>query len=125
VSGAIGLAAALHVLEDIGLETIAARDRALADHAASKLRAVPGLRVLGALSPGRIPVFSFTLEGVDVPTIVQAADAAGIAIRGGDLAALPLLKRFGVTAAARASAYFFNTPAEIDRLVDVLQELRR
>jgi cysteine desulfurase/selenocysteine lyase len=48
-----------------------------------------------------------------------------VAIRGGDLAALPLLERFGVTAAARASAYFYNTPVEIDRLLDVLRTLAR
>jgi cysteine desulfurase / selenocysteine lyase len=44
-------------------------------------------------------------------------------LRGGDLAALPLLKRFGVSAAARASAYFYNTTAEIDRLVDALADI--
>ena len=70
-----------------------------------------------------MPVFSFTIDGVPVAEIVKAADAVGVAIRGGDLAALPLLQRFGVTEAARASAYLYNTTDEIDRLVSVLKAL--
>lgn len=48
---------------------------------------------------------------------------AEIAIRGGDLAALPLLRRFGIEAAARASAYVYNTTEERDLLADVLMAL--
>lgn len=39
------------------------------------------------------------------------------------MAALPLLKRFGVTEAARASAYVYSTRDDIDRLADALREL--
>jgi cysteine desulfurase/selenocysteine lyase len=125
VADAVGLAAAIDLLETIGFETLEAQDAALAADALSRLRAVPGLRVLGNVGPpGRVPVITFTLPGVDVPTIVGAADAAGIALRGGDLAARPLLERFGVAAATRASAYFYNTTAELDRLAEVLNTVR-
>jgi cysteine desulfurase/selenocysteine lyase len=123
-SGVIGLAAALRLLETIGLDAIAARDAALVAHALPRLRSIRRLRLLGETkAPARVPVFSFTIDGVDVSAIVRAADAAGVALRGGDLAALPLLKRFGVSAAARASAYFYNTTAEIDRLANVLDAI--
>ena len=52
--------------------------------------------------------------------VLQALDARGIAIRGGDLASLPLLKRLGTTSAARASCYLYTTIEEIDRLAEVL-----
>jgi selenocysteine lyase/cysteine desulfurase len=39
------------------------------------------------------------------------------------MAALPLLKRFGVSEAARASAYVYSSRSDIDRLVDALVEL--
>jgi cysteine desulfurase/selenocysteine lyase len=71
----------------------------------------------------RVPVFTFTLGAVPIPRIVEAMDARGIAIRGGDMAALPLLKRFGVTGAARASLYLYTTTDEIDRFVEVLRSL--
>jgi cysteine desulfurase/selenocysteine lyase len=124
VSGAVGLARALEVLDGFGFAAVAAHDRALTAHALERLRSVRKLRLLGSYGPeGRVPVFSFAIEGVPVPAIVKAADRAGVAIRGGDLAALPLLRRFGVTAAARASGYLYNTTDEIDRLVEVLKAL--
>jgi len=125
VSGPVGLAAALDLIEHIGLDSIAAHDRLLVEHAALRFAEVPGLRVLGTLdAPAlRLPVFTFTLKQMPVARIVEAMDAAGIAIRAGDMAALPLLKRFGVTTAARASCYLYTTTDEIDRFVTVLQKL--
>jgi cysteine desulfurase/selenocysteine lyase len=126
VSGPVALAAALDVLDGIGFDAIAEHDRALSAHGLAGLKTVPGLRLLGTAGPAhRAPVFSFVIDGVPVPAIVAAADAAGVAIRGGDLAALPLLQRFGATAAARASAYLYNTTEEIDRLVEVLGSVNR
>jgi cysteine desulfurase / selenocysteine lyase len=49
----------------------------------------------------------------------------GIAVRGGDLASLPLLKRMGVTAAVRASCYAYTTAEEVDLLVATLQKESR
>lgn len=57
--------------------------------------------------------------------VVQALDAMGIAVRGGDLASLPLLKRIGVTAAVRASCYAYTAAEEVDLLVAALQKERR
>jgi cysteine desulfurase/selenocysteine lyase len=126
VSGPVALAAALDVLDGVGFEAIVEHDRALSAHAITRLGAITGLRLLGSAGPAdRAPVFSFVIDGVPVPEIVAAADAAGIAIRGGDLAALPLLRRFGADAAARVSAYLYNTSADIDRLADVVSRLSR
>jgi cysteine desulfurase / selenocysteine lyase len=125
VSGPVGLSAALDVLDGIGFDAVGRHDRALVEHAAKRFQEVKGLRVLGTLArpATRVPVFTFTLGALPVPRIVEAMDAKGIAIRGGDMAALPLLKRFGVTAAARASCYLYTTTGEIDRLVDGLKAL--
>ena len=126
VSGPIGLAAACAYLNSLGRDTIAAHERALTSHALSVLKAVPGLKVIGpTAADNRVPVFCFTIDGVAVPAIVKALDDAGIAIRGGDMAALPLLQRFGTRAAARVSCYLYNTTAEIDRLGAVLRRLAK
>jgi len=66
-------------------------------------------------------VFAFVMEGESPADTVRRLDARGIAIRAGDLAALPLLLRFGVRSAARASCYLYNTIEEIDRFADALQ----
>jgi cysteine desulfurase/selenocysteine lyase len=49
----------------------------------------------------------------------------GIAVRGGDLASPPILKRMGVTEAVRASCYAYTTAEEVDLLVAALQKARR
>jgi cysteine desulfurase/selenocysteine lyase len=53
---------------------------------------------------------------------MAALDRHGIAVRAGDLAALPLLRRLGAQRAVRASLYLYNSIAEVDRLFDVLTE---
>jgi cysteine desulfurase/selenocysteine lyase len=125
VSGPVGLAAAVRYLDAIGGQTVKAHDELLVRHGLSRFREIKGLRLLGPTSEQqRVPVFSFTLAGRSVPELVTALDREGIAIRGGDLAALPLLRRLaGVDAAARASAYLYNSPSDLDHLADVLKSL--
>jgi cysteine desulfurase/selenocysteine lyase len=69
-----------------------------------------------------VPVFTFVLEGLAPTAVARALDARGIAVRAGDMAALPLLKRFGAAEAVRASAYVYSTRGDIDRLADALRE---
>lgn len=125
VSGAIGVAAATDVLERMGLADIRRHDTMLVEHARDRFRRVPSIRMFGALTDAsnRIPLFTFALPGVQPPAIVKALDASGIAVRAGDMAALPLLKRFGASTAVRASCYLYTTTEEIDRLVDVMSKL--
>jgi len=126
VSGAVGLAAAMKFISTIGYDALRHHEQVLTQHALSRIRELPRVRLLGlALPTERIGVFSFVVEGVAAKDVVTALDAKGIAIRGGDLASLPLLTRLGVTRAARASLYLYSTLEEIDRLVDALENLRR
>lgn len=124
VSGAVGLAAAVEYLRGLDRAAIERHEAHLTQHALDQLTAIPGLRLLGPRSAAqRVPVFSFVLTGRSPAEILQHLDARGIAIRAGDLAALPLLKHFGVTAAARASCHLYTSTSELDRLAAVLREL--
>ncbi len=126
VSGPVGLAAAIRFIERVGADAIWRHEQSLTRHALGRLLDIRGLRIIGPKSPAeRIAVFSFAIDGVSPQDLVVALDAPGIAIRGGDLAALPLLKRFGVTRAARASLYLYTTIEEIDRLADALSVISR
>jgi cysteine desulfurase/selenocysteine lyase len=121
VSGPLGLAAAVRFMESLGRERIERHEAALTAHALQRLGDVPGLKLIGPTTPEqRIPVFSFTLATHTPKEVLQQLDARGIAIRAGDLAALPLLQRFGVTSAARASCYLYTSTQEIDELADAL-----
>ena len=123
-SGPVGLAAAIGCLRGFGQEAITAHERRINRRMLERLAAVGGVRLLGAQDPdGRVSVFSFTVAGRAPVDIVRAMDAEGIAIRAGDLASLPLLRHFGVSAAARASCYLYTTTAEVDRFADVLERV--
>src|SRR5688500_5231858 len=117
VSGPIGLAAACTYVNGLGRDAVATHEKAITTRALAVLAQVPGLKLIGpSSSENRLPVFCFTLTTTDVPAIVKALDAEGFAIRGGDMAALPLLQRFGTRAAARVSCYLYNSVEENDRL---------
>jgi cysteine desulfurase / selenocysteine lyase len=121
-SGPVGLAAAVTFLRGIGQDAVAAHERSINRRMIERLGAIRGVRLLGSRDPDqRVSVFSFTVAGRTPPEIIRAMDAEGIAIRGGDLASLPLLRHFGVNAAARASCYLYTSLDEVDRFADVLQ----
>lgn len=126
VAGAVGMAAAVEFLESIGHDALWAHEQALVRHGLERLGAVPGLRLFGPRNPEeRTAVFSFVLEGVHPHDIATILDAEGIAVRAGHHCAQPLMKRLGVPATARASCYLYNTPDELDRLVDALDLARK
>ena len=126
VSGPVGLAAAIEFLAGIGFAALREHEQTLTRHALDRLRRIDGLRVLGPTTlDDRIAVFSFTLGRLSGPEIVAALDTEGIAVRGGDLASLPLLTHFGTSTAARASCFLYTTVEEIDRLAESLERVAR
>ena len=60
-----------------------------------------------------------------IPGNFVGADQRGVALRGGHHCNQPLMRKLGVESTARASFYFYNTTAEIDRLAEVLGEIQR
>ncbi len=126
VAGPLGLAEAVQCMHSLGREDIERHEAELTAHALDRLTSVPGLNLIGPKTPEhRIPVFSFTLDGLTPAEVLRQLDSQGIAIRAGDLSALPLLKRFGVTAAARASCYLYTSRNEIDQLADALLRMAK
>lgn len=126
VSGPIGLAAAVEYLRSHDRGAIERHEAELTKYGLELLSDIPGLRLLGPRSAAeRVPVFSFVMSGHSPQDILRRLDSKGIAIRAGDLAALPLLRRFGVTTAARASCYLYTQTAELDRLAAALRELAK
>jgi len=124
VSGAIGLAAAVDYLHTEDRKAIECHETHLTQYALEQLTRISGLRLLGPRSATqRVPVFSFVLAGHGPAAVLRYLDTQGIAVRAGDLAARPLLKSFGVSAAVRASCCLYTSTDEIDRLAAALAEL--
>jgi cysteine desulfurase/selenocysteine lyase len=123
IAGAIGLGAAVDYLEALGMERIAAAEHALLEYANEKLAAVPGLRFVGT-APEKAAVVSFTIDKVHPHDLGTILDHEGVAIRTGHHCAMPVMEFYGLPATARASFAFYNTRAEIDRLVEALHSAR-
>ena len=123
IAGAVGLGAAIDYLESLGMERIAAAEHALLVYANERLATVPGLRFVGT-APDKAAVVSFTIDHVHPHDLGTILDHEGVAIRTGHHCAMPVMEFFGLPATARASFAFYNTRAEIDRLVAALHSAR-
>ncbi|MFT6864865.1 MAG: cysteine desulfurase/selenocysteine lyase [Akkermansiaceae bacterium] len=124
ISGPIAMHAAMDYLEGIGLERIWQHDQELARYAYERLSELQGVRLFGP-ETGRAGVVSFLLDGVHAHDLVTVADQSGVALRGGHHCTQPLMRKLGVESTARASFYFYNTKAEVDRLLEVMVETQR
>jgi cysteine desulfurase/selenocysteine lyase len=124
ISGAIGLHAAMDYLDGIGRQNIAAHDQELGAYAYAKLSHIKGIRLFGP-HIGRAGLVSFLLPDVHAHDVVTVADQRGVALRGGHHCNQPLMRKLGVESTARASFYFYNTTAEIDRFAEVVVEIQK
>ena len=124
IAGAIGLGAAVDYLESIGSSRIEEIERDLLDYATPRLKEIPGLKLYGDVS-AKVPVLSFTMEGVHPHDIGTILDTEGIAVRAGHHCAQPLMKHYGIPGTARASFAFYNTREEADALVASLRKIAK
>jgi cysteine desulfurase / selenocysteine lyase len=123
---AIALTAAIEYLERIGLDQIHEHEVALARLAHQRLSSIAGIKFLGPESEHKSGIVSFTLAGVHGHDLAQVLDHHGVAIRAGHHCTMPLHKRLGIHASARASFYLYNTSAEVEQLgiaVEAAQQL--
>jgi cysteine desulfurase/selenocysteine lyase len=116
---AVGLAAALNYMMQVGRADIAAHEHDLKEYAHARLGELNWLTIHGT-APDKGSIVSFTVDGLhphDVSTII---DRSGVAIRAGHHCAQPLMERFGVPAMCRASFALYNTRSDVDALAEAL-----
>jgi cysteine desulfurase / selenocysteine lyase len=128
IEAAIGFGEAVRWMRSIGMQAIAEHDHALARCLFEGLKSIDGLRILARDIPAeeRIALATFV---VDVPAMTQEnvaralSDRLGICVSGGYHCAHVLHARAKLAGTVRASPHLFNTPEEIDRLVEGLREI--
>jgi cysteine desulfurase/selenocysteine lyase len=117
-SQVVGLAAAARYLSAIGMDTVEAHERQLVAATLDGLLGIEGVRIIGPTSmENRGSPVSFVVERVHAHDVGQVLDDDGVAVRVGHHCALPLHRRFGLAATARASFAVYNTLEEVERLV--------
>ena len=73
-------------------------------------------------SEEKIPLFSFTVQGVHHEDLALILDKMGIAVRSGQMCAEPVMDRFEVTGMLRASLAPYNTMEEAEYFVKCLNK---
>ncbi len=124
ITQAVGLAAALDYLADLGFDAIAEHEVALTAYAMRTLTERLGdrIRIHGPAEPAeRAGVLSFELEGVHPHDVSQILDERAVCVRAGHHCAKPLMRKLGVGATARASLYVYNDTDDVDELADALK----
>lgn len=125
IAGAVGLAAAIDFLQEIGLDEIEKHEHHMAAIAMDKMSAIEGLEIYGPKDPAkRAGIVTFNLKEVHPHDVATVLDMSGIAVRAGHHCAQPLMKWLDVTATARASFYLYNDESDIDRLVEGLRSAK-
>ncbi|WP_255498040.1 cysteine desulfurase [Nakamurella sp. PAMC28650] len=125
-SQAVGLGAAVDYLETVGMKAVADHEAQLTGLALQQLSALPGIRIIGPSDlVDRGGAVSFVVDGVHAHDVGQILDDSGVAVRVGHHCAWPLHRRYGLAATVRASFAIYNTPGEVEVLVDAVREAQR
>lgn len=126
VGGAVGLAAAIRYLKQVGYDTIIKTEEELLTYALEGMAKIPHVTVYGDTKAGeqRCGVISFNVDGVHPHDVSSILDSDGVAIRAGHHCAQPLMHYLGVNATCRASLYFYNTKEDIDIFLESLKKVR-
>jgi cysteine desulfurase/selenocysteine lyase len=125
IAEAAGLGSAVDYLSALGMAAVRSHERELTAYALERLGAISGLQIFGPPdADDRGSLVSFVLEGIHPHDLAEICNREAVCIRAGHHCAQPLMRRLGVPATARASFSVYNTPEEVDRLVEALEHAK-
>ena len=119
IAGVIALGAAVDYLQGIDRDAAEAHERDLLEYAEARVRELPGITLVGTAAQ-RAGVLSFLIDGTHPHDVGMLLDQQGVAVRTGNHCAQPIMDQLGIPGTIRASFCFYNTRADIDRLVEAL-----
>ena len=122
--GTTAFARAIDYVSALGIENIAAHEKALTDYALQRLREIPGMRIIGEAEE-RGAVISFNVSDIHPSDLGTLLDRLGIAVRTGHHCAQPLMQRMGIPGTVRTSFALYNTMEEVDALVAAVDRVRK
>lgn len=122
IAGAIGLAAAIDYIDEIGYPMIQKIEAELLKYATEAFTALEGFKIIGTAKE-KASVLSFVHEHIHSHDIGTILDSEGVAVRTGHHCAMPVMDFFDVAATTRASFAFYNTRQDIDALIGGLAKV--
>ena len=124
IAESVGLFAAVRYLEGLGMDNVAAHDHELTADALTRLESTfdGRVRVIGPSNTvDRGGVISLDVQGVHPHDVAQVLDQFGVCVRPGHHCAKPLMKRFNLSATARASFGPYSMTKDTDVLIEALE----
>ncbi len=124
IAGAIGLAAAIEYMENIGIENAVAHEESLMQYLLDSVSELKQVQRIG--SPQRsVGIFSFMVPGTHPSDIGMLLDQQSVAIRTGHHCTQPLMQYLNIPGTARASLSFYNNKNDVDAFVRALDKACR
>jgi cysteine desulfurase/selenocysteine lyase len=123
IAEVIAFKSAIDYLLSIGLDAVNFYETELLEYATSELKKISGVRLIGEAKE-KSGVLSFVIDGVHPHDLGTLLDKQGVAIRTGHHCTQPLMKRFGITACARASFTFYNTKEDVDTFIAAIKKAK-
>lgn len=126
IADAIATGAAVDYLAALGMDNVRSHEIELTGYALDRFAELERVRLLGPRdNADRGGIISFVHDTIHPHDLGTALDQMGIAIRTGHHCAMPLVRSYEVVAAARASFYIYNTPSEVDALIEGIKATER
>ena len=119
---AVALGAAVDYLQALGMDNVRQHEIEITSYALNAFRELEEVDVQGPTDPqlrGGLVAFSASVHPHDLGTLL---DQDGIAIRTGHHCVMPMHRKLGLAASARASFYVYNSNDEVDVLIQGLKK---
>ena len=134
VAGAVGLAAAVKYLKNIGMENVRKHEIELTEYCYKLLKKFKSPKLLNvklfgpadATNRGGLVAFTLEVSGKEVHghDVAQVLDSQGIAVRSGHHCVMPMHDKLGLAATTRISFGIYNTKEDVDRLIKALGKIQ-
>lgn len=121
IAGVIASKAAFDFVTSLNREEVNKHEDHLLAIATAKLKEIKGIRLIGEATH-KCSVLSFVLEGAHPHDLGMILDQQGVAIRTGHHCTQPLMKRFNVTATARASFSIYNNVSDVSKFIEATKK---
>jgi len=126
VCGGVGLMEAVKYLMRIGMENVKAHECMLTEYVLKRMLECRKVNIYGPKEAyAKCGIIPFGVEGLSSHDVALFLDNYGIMIRSGFHCTQPLHQIFKLTSSARASFYIYNTREEVDRFIEVLEEIEQ
>ena len=125
IAEAVGLAAGIDYLNKVGMQKIHEHNCALTRYCMEKLPTIEGIQMYGPPAEKREGLLSFNVQGIHPHDVAAILDRSGVAVRAGHHCTQPLHRKLGIDASVRASFYLYNSPEDVDVLLEAIKEAKR